>query len=52
MNLDLRFQKDLEEVARKFSKDLKDNSVIVFSGSIPKNVNKDIYKLWIEKIQS
>lgn len=41
--------KDLEEVARKFSKDLRDNSVIVFSGSIPKNVNKDIYKLWIEK---
>lgn len=44
--------KDLEEVAKKFSEGLNDSSVIIFSGSIPKNVNKNIYRLWIEKAKA
>lgn len=45
-------ENDLKEVASKFLKQLDEKSVIVFSGSIPRNVNKNIYKLWIEKAKA
>lgn len=45
-------ENDLNEVQSKFLKELDEKSVIVFSGSIPRNANKNIYKLWIEKAKA
>jgi 1-phosphofructokinase len=42
-------EEDLDKVNKEFCKELNDNSVVVFSGSIPKNVNKNIYRIWIEQ---
>lgn len=40
---------NLDELYRKFSENINDNSVLVLSGSIPQNVDKEIYKVWTEK---
>jgi 1-phosphofructokinase len=42
-------EKDLEKVKDKLLDDLNDKSVVVFSGSVPKNVDKNIYRILIEK---
>lgn len=39
----------LEKLQAKFYDNQDENSVLVFSGSIPQNVDKDIYKKWIVK---
>lgn len=38
---------NLEKLCNKFYEDLEKNSLIVFSGSIPKNMDKGIYQKWI-----
>ncbi|MDP4088718.1 MAG: 1-phosphofructokinase [Bacillota bacterium] len=42
-------EESLKEAADKFSEGLEAGDVLVLSGSIPKNVDKAIYKTWIEK---
>lgn len=42
-------EEDLEKVKDKLLDDLNDKSVVVFSGSVPKNVDKNIYRILIEK---
>lgn len=41
-------EENLNEVYSKFFKDIDNESVIVFSGSIPKNADKSIYRMWIK----
>lgn len=41
--------KDIDELWNKFYGSSNENSIVVFSGSIPKDVDKSIYKAWIEK---
>lgn len=40
---------NLDELWNKFYESSDENSIVVFSGSIPQNVDKGIYKTWIEK---
>lgn len=40
---------NLDILCSKFYEGVEKNSLLVFSGSIPQNVDKDIYKTWIEK---
>jgi 1-phosphofructokinase len=39
---------DMERLKQKLLDSLKDNSIVVFSGGVPKNVQKDIYGQWIK----
>lgn len=39
----------LNEVFEKQYRNMKENDILVLSGSIPQNAPKDIYKIWIEK---
>lgn len=39
----------LDNVYSKFSKDIDESTLIVFSGSVPQNVDKGIYGMWIKK---
>lgn len=44
------FSRDvLEEVEEKLFEHLEDGGVAVFSGSVPRNVEKDIYRQWIQE---
>jgi 1-phosphofructokinase len=38
---------DMASLERKFVSHLRENAVVVFSGSVPANVEKDIYGRWI-----
>lgn len=40
---------NLDKLSNKLYKDLGKSSLIVFSGSVPQNVDKRIYKTWIEQ---
>ncbi|WP_411683122.1 1-phosphofructokinase [Clostridium thailandense] len=40
---------NLDKLWNKFYESSDENSIVVLSGSIPKNVDKSIYKTWIEK---
>ncbi|QAT41304.1 1-phosphofructokinase [Clostridium sp. JN-9] len=42
-------EEDLHKVNKEFCKGLNENSVVVFSGSIPKNVSRNIYMDWIKE---
>lgn len=39
-----------DELYERFSHTADKNSIVVLSGSVPKNVNKNIYKKWIQKV--
>jgi 1-phosphofructokinase len=41
----------LNDVCSKFYKNIDNDSVIIFSGSIPSNVDKNIYSAWIKKVK-
>ncbi|VBB05194.1 carbohydrate kinase pfkb [Lucifera butyrica] len=41
---------DMERVKEKVLRDLDAHSVVVFSGSVPRNVNADVYRQWIEAV--
>lgn len=41
-------REDVENLKRIVFEDLGEGSVVVFSGSVPGNVDKDIYERWIE----
>jgi 1-phosphofructokinase len=40
---------NLDKVCSKFYETAQKDSILILSGSIPKNVDKSIYKMWIEK---
>lgn len=39
---------DMERLRQNLLNSIKDNSIVVFSGSVPKNVQKDVYGQWIK----
>lgn len=39
-----------DELYERFLHTADKNSIVVLSGSVPKNVNKNIYKIWIQKV--
>jgi len=41
---------DLNNVCENFCSNINQNSVVIFSGSIPKNVDSNIYNVWIKKV--
>src|SRR5690606_19160042 len=42
----------LKQIEEKIFKYAIEDGIVVFSGSIPKNVGKDIYGRWIEKVKA
>lgn len=42
----------LNQIEEKIFKYATEDGIVVFSGSIPKNVGKDIYGRWIEKVKA
>lgn len=42
-------EEKLDELYRRFSENVNENSVLVLSGSIPQNVGKSIYRVWTER---
>lgn len=43
-------KEDLNNVCENFCSNINQNSVVIFSGSIPKNVDSNIYNVWIKKV--
>jgi 1-phosphofructokinase len=43
-------KEDLNNVCENFCGNINQNSVVIFSGSIPKNVDSNIYNVWIKKV--
>lgn len=44
-------QEVLQEVNRKIKEDTNSNDIVIFSGSIPSNVEKTIYRDWISQVK-
>ena len=43
-------KEDLNNVCENFCSNINQNSVVIFSGSIPKNADNNIYNVWIKKV--